>query len=314
MLKYKYKSCGISDIGTVKSVNQDSLYRQNGKYNGSYLLFAMVADGMGGLDAGEVASKMLTDNFNDWFHKGGLEEVLNGDILQFDNILQESIGNVISSTNDQINTYAKESKIVTGSTATMLLLLKGTYYAANIGDSRIYRLTDGNLYQITIDHSWMQQQLDLGYTEGEILEDPLYDELRNRITRCVGAGMEYAYADYFANDYKPGDMFLLCSDGLIHTNSVDEITEILQDEKLNLEDKIEILIDTAKDRGEEDNITAILIEVFEDTTEEAAVSKETPKEKKSDENIHKKTKNDKTDETEELEEAPQPERITQTLE
>lgn len=271
MQRFKYKSCGASDIGTVKEVNQDSLYRKNAKYNGDFLLFAMVADGMGGLDAGEIASKTLTDNFDDWFLHGGLEKALDSDILRFDEELQKSIGSIISRSNDEMNDYGREHKMITGSTATMILLYNGTYYAANIGDSRIYRLTKGALYQVTIDHSWIQQQLDLGYTEEDILDDPQYDDLCNRITRCVGAGTDYAYADYFSNDYIAGDMFLLCSDGLIHENTVDEITSILMDEKLDLDDKIEILIDNAKDRGEEDNITAILIEVFEDDSTPAKV-------------------------------------------
>lgn len=304
MLKYKYKSYGMSDIGTVKKVNQDSFYRQNGKYNGDYLLFAMVADGMGGLDAGEIASKMITDNFNTWFHKKGLEAILLGDYLQFEQLLQESIADVVALSNEQINAYGKENNMIIGSTATMILFFRGTYYAANIGDSRIYRLSDNNLYQITVDHSWMQQQLDLGYSEEEILDDPAYDDLCNRITRCVGAGMDCVYADYFANDYKAGDMFLICSDGLIHTNSVDEIVGILQNEELTLQDKTQTLIDMAKERGEEDNITAILVEVFDDIEKDASKTAALP------------SKESAAQETEKVEKSPNrssEERITQVL-
>lgn len=142
-----------------------------------------------------------------------------------------------------------------GSTLTLLLLYCGTFYALNIGDSRIYRYTENRLYQITVDHSWAQLAFEHGMTAKEIESD----SRRNSLTRCIGGGAKTAEADYFAGFYMDEDGFLLCSDGLRHLISVAELTVCLTEGYP--QECLHQLVETAKKRGETDNLTGIAIKV-----------------------------------------------------
>ena len=238
-----------------REINQDSLMTARYLYKGEEVVFALVADGMGGNKGGEIASKIVAEAFERWF-QDYIKYVL--DKEPFEEALLDRWQELIMQCNRAINEQVDiEKGIIPGTTLTMLLLYQGKYYAANIGDSRIYRLVD-RLYQITIDHSWVQLALERGATAEEIEND----YRKHRITRCIGAGhWDNCFADFYSDKYKEGEYFLLCSDGLRHLISIEEFSHTLKAADLSLEDKVSRLISIALSRGESDNISCIIVEV-----------------------------------------------------
>lgn len=251
-MKYSYRAFAVSDAGNVKEINQDSYTLKMAYYNDEPVILATVADGMGGTTSGEEASQKVKEAFEQWFKKN-LEKIIKND--EISDALIESWDKIIFSISDDlIDKYGEGT--APGTTLTQILLYKGHYYAINIGDSRIYKLEDNELYQVTKDHSWVQDALDSGMKPEEINRD----HRRNMITRCIGVSSDFNSPDYYMDEYKPGDRFLLCSDGLRHTIRAVEIKEALICKK-NAKTKAQDLVSLAKKRGETDNITAIIIEI-----------------------------------------------------
>lgn len=258
---YKYKAAGLTDAGTVKPVNQDSYYLKMGSFNREFFLLAIVADGMGGTKEGELASRSLTAAFANWFHKNlkTILEMCEEKDLPIENELIKDWEEIILEVTLELNSYSKtrgyEKGSGPGSTLSVIFLYGGTYYVVNCGDSRIYKMSD-RLKQITKDHSWAQMARDNGLSEKEIEED----SRSNTITRCIGCGMkDFAEGDYFAGEYLPGDKFLLCTDGLRRVLDKGTLEGIIR-EDINTKEKCKKAVEMAKDLGEEDNITAIIIE------------------------------------------------------
>lgn len=244
-----YRASGLTDIGLVKKHNEDSYCLKAALFDGEQILFALVADGMGGLANGDVASLVVKKAFEEWF-LAQLPVLL--EKKDFDQELAQQWQNIITSENETLNRGPSAS----GTTLTAILLYKGRFYTANIGDSRIYRLNRGILYQLTVDHSWAQEALLMGYEPDQIERDPR----KNSLTRCIGAGLtDDPDTDYTSGAFDFGDTFLLCSDGLRHLISAGEIRDVLESETMTTDEKAALLIDTAKDRKERDNITAVII-------------------------------------------------------
>ena len=252
MKNFVYEIAVSTDRGTVKKENEDSCFvgkTTDGK--GTEIVFALVADGLGGTAWGKQASNLVRDTFQKWF------------LTQLPNLVQKPVGmfeeTLLSEWKELLNQCHRElsqKKKSAGSTLTMLFLYGGTFYALNIGDSRIYRYSNGRLYQITKDHSWAQMALEQGLTAKEIEAD----SRRHSLTRCIGGGAKSAKADYFADFYMDTDCFLLCSDGLRHLVSVQELTSCLTVGQL--EEQLQNVIEIAKLRGETDNLTGIAIQVW----------------------------------------------------
>lgn len=266
---YSYRLSAMSDVGLVKEVNQDSYLLKMGIYNGEPFILALVADGMGGVNEGEMASRSIRTAFLNWY-----EEELS-ELFEADNIeeaLIDAWDRIIRCTHEELNLYGSSKGYgygkCPGTTLALLFLYGGTHYIANIGDSRVYKLSD-RLKQLTKDHSWAQQALDRGVSEEEIE----FDARKNMITRCLGCGIEDdVSADYFTGLCMDGDYYLLCTDGLRHYISTSEITEALLQEDKNTKEKCSYLIELAKEREETDNISVIIIQVSSDAA--AASEKE----------------------------------------
>lgn len=249
MSRFTYRAWGESDIGNVKKQNEDAYLLKAANNDSEQILFALVADGMGGLSNGDVASLGVKRAFEKWFMEDLPKTLKEKD---FEDALSQQWQQIILSENETLN----KAKAPSGTTLTALLLYNGRFFTANIGDSRIYRLNKGRLYQLTVDHSWVQEALKAGYDPEEIERDPR----RNTLTRCIGAGLsENPETDYTTSRFDFGDYFLLCSDGLRHLITTDEMRRVLENETLTTNEKAELLIETAKERRERDNITAIVI-------------------------------------------------------
>lgn len=212
----------------------------------------IVADGMGGHAAGEVASEMAVKILAE--EVGSLRGVPDTEVAS-------RISEAMISANAAIfeRTLAEQDKRGMGTTATMLALLPGRYVLGQVGDSRAYLLRDGYLLQLTKDHSYVQEQVDAGLLTPEQARVHPYS---NVITRCVGAGSDVIPDIYFGG-LRTGDLLLLASDGLTGMLEDDQLRGILQGDG-GPQGWVDTMIAQANHRGGLDNITVIIVKI-EDT-------------------------------------------------
>lgn len=236
-----------TDVGMIRSGNEDNFAVDA---NGSRGIF-IVADGMGGHAAGEVASEMAVQIVMRDVH--GVRGVADGTATK---VLGEALKQANRAIHDR--TITETDKQGMGTTASVLVLADSRYLIGQVGDSRVYLLRDGGLKQLTKDHSYVQEQVDLGNLTPE---QARYHPYSNVITRCVGASPEVE-PDLYAGESKTGDIFLLASDGL--TGMVDDrrLRDLLMS-RTTPEKKVNALISEANGRGGLDNITAIVVHVDE---------------------------------------------------
>ncbi|NWJ96332.1 MAG: Stp1/IreP family PP2C-type Ser/Thr phosphatase [Chloroflexi bacterium] len=210
-------------------------------------LFAL-ADGMGGHAHGEVASEMVvTSLFQRYYNMPDASD------------LAANLTGAVSASNRDVYTEGlKNSGGFMGTTLTLALFIGNRAVIGNIGDSRTYLFRQAMLSQITHDHSLVQEQVDQGIlTISQAEKSPI----RNYITRAIGQEEEVE-VDYFEVLLQPGDLFLLCSDGLYGQVRASEITELLST-TISLEEAARQLIDLVNERGGPDNISLLLVRVIE---------------------------------------------------
>ena len=241
---------GLTDVGLVREHNED--YIDWDISRGLIIL----ADGMGGHNAGEVASALAVNCIKD-----ALYEVLNPENpvedLDYLNIVRQAIVYA----NDEINRHSAEHVACAGMGTTIVVsLFEGkSVVFAHVGDSRIYRLRDNKLQQMTSDHSLVQEMVDNGFlTE----EEALLSNSRNLITRALGIA-ETVDVDVCQDTIEVGDVYLSCSDGLTDLVTDQEITEILLDVEGQMELANQRLVDLANEKGGKDNISLILVSLTE---------------------------------------------------
>ena len=211
----------------------------------------IVADGMGGHAAGEVASEMAVRIISREI--GSLRGVT-------DDQAGERIQRAIVSANEAIfeRTLSEHDKRGMGTTTTVLALLPGRYLVGQVGDSRAYLLRNGSFLQLTKDHSYVQEQVDAGLLTPEQARVHPYS---NVITRCVGAGSEVVPDLYFGT-LNPGDVLLLASDGLTGMLEDEQLARILEAGE-GPQSWVDRMIAEANRRGGLDNITAIIVKIEE---------------------------------------------------
>ena len=234
-----------SDVGMIRSGNEDNWFAESNERRGVFV----VADGMGGHAAGEVASEMAV-------------QIVSRHLLTITSVLEpaapERMAQSLRDANRAIydRMIAEVDKQGMGTTASVLAVSDNQFLIGQIGDSRVYLLRDGALTQLTKDHSYVQEQVDAGLLTPE---QARYHPYSNVITRCVGAS-ETVEADIYTGEMKVGDVFLVASDGL--TGMVDD--RRLQSMLLARSGPgriVDALIAEANGRGGLDNITAIVVQV-----------------------------------------------------
>ena len=199
---------------------------------------------MGGAAAGEVASSMAVDE---------ILRVLSARSTPLPALAEEAV----NTANEAVYSRAQRNPHLSGMGTTMVaLVVQNTEaWVLNVGDSRCYRLRDHILEQITLDHSLVEEQVRLGrMTPSDALRSPM----RNIITRAIGTQSSVT-PDCFQLETAPGDIFLLCSDGLTREISDDTIQHLLSAEGA-LEERVSHLVEAAKEAGGNDNITCILVQ------------------------------------------------------
>lgn len=235
-----------SDVGMIRSGNEDSFFADPKEHPGLFI----VADGMGGHAAGEVASAMTVEIVTRELH--ALRDLTSERAkLQVYDALKHANAAVFE------RTTTESDKQGMGTTASVLLLGNDRYLIGHVGDSRIYRLRDGAFGQLTKDHSYVQEQVDAGFLTPE---QARYHPYSNVITRCVGAGSEVE-PDSYEGTVRTGDIFLVASDGL--TGMVDDrrLQQILSG-RVKPSRMVDTMISEANGRGGLDNITAIIVHVL----------------------------------------------------
>lgn len=231
-----------SNVGVIRKSNEDCGLA-------STKLIA-VADGMGGHAAGEVASSTVIQTFKEQL------ESLPDSAEEFKNWLVSTTNQAHASIGDQI--AADSEKRGMGTTFSTISVLEDKIGVGHIGDSRIYRLRDGNFQQISIDHTYVQSLVDNGeITQAEAATHPR----RNLLIRAID-GIHDVAMDIDLLDAKVGDRFLLCSDGLTSVVSDNEIANQLS--KTDLTTAVGLLIEQALSAGAPDNVTVAVCEVVED--------------------------------------------------
>jgi protein phosphatase len=242
----------------IRSGNEDN-YAADA--NGARGIF-IVADGMGGHAAGEVASEMAVQIV--------LRELKDVNAIS-DGSVTKVLGEALRLANRAIHdrTITEVDKQGMGTTASVLVISESRYLIGQVGDSRVYLLRDGALKQLTKDHSYVQEQVDLGNLTPE---QARYHPYSNVITRCVGASPDVE-PDIYRGEMRLGDVFLVASDGL--TGMVDDrrLQQLLQ-ARATPQRIVDALISEANGRGGLDNITAIVVRVLS-VDDEPPTSQET---------------------------------------
>lgn len=262
----RVRSYGKTDTGLLRSHNEDYLDVDDG--NRIYI----VADGMGGHNHGEVASRIAVESIHAFITKTADQDstlpiAYDVKLHRHSNRLKRSI----HIAHDQVlNAIRQDGSLLGMGTTVVGAMLQGDVMAvAHVGDSRAYRMRDGHLELLTQDHTWVNEQVVAGYlSEDQAKSHPL----KNVVTRALGGDSE-VLVDIAETRVRDGDLFLLCSDGL---------TTMLNDQDIHRRmvsgDRLDAicsqLIEDANSRGGFDNITVLLfrVEEIEDDDEETAVT------------------------------------------
>jgi serine/threonine protein phosphatase PrpC len=249
-----------TDVGMVRDLNEDSLLvleldRVHRSISQPIGLF-VVADGMGGHSAGDVASGLAINTMAEKMATHLLVPQLTGDINSDAFDAQLWLANAVQAANMAVYTHRQSAGSNMGTTLVAALVIGETAHIANVGDSRAYLVTEnGAIRQITIDHSLVERLIALGQIKPD--EARVHPQ-RNVIYRTVGDKQE-AEIDFFVQKLNPGDSLLLCSDGLSGKVEDAEIWRLVSRSQ-SPQEACESLVQAANDSGGDDNITVIIVQ------------------------------------------------------
>jgi protein phosphatase len=238
----------LSDKGIIREQNEDfwNIVLDN---KGNPIAF-IIADGMGGHMAGDVASRMAVEIISQEIYRG-FEAINSSTTIGF-------LEKIVNLANDEIYKYALLNLNGTGigTTLTLGLIHSGKITIAHIGDSRFYLIRGGTIQSMTRDHSFVGELVEKGVLDQEEARN---HPLRNQITRALGYEKNIEI-DFYNIDVKKGDMYLFCTDGLTVKVSSDELLTMLEQEK-DLNVILKNMVELANQRGGDDNITAIIVKI-----------------------------------------------------
>lgn len=239
------KTYSITDVGQKRKMNQDYVYTSEKSIGNLPNLF-VVADGMGGHNAGDFASKYTVEQL--------VKSIKSSQEKNPIKIIRQSI----EYANNELLKMANNNEELNGMGTTLVVstIVNEYIYIANIGDSRLYVIND-DIKQITKDHSFVEEMI----RRGEIdREDARNHPDKNIITRAVGANSEIA-VDFFELKLEENDTVLMCSDGLTNMIEDEAIKKIIKKQK-DVVDKAKKLVEIANNNGGKDNIAVVVIEPF----------------------------------------------------
>lgn len=266
---FRFEAVGVTDIGRQRKHNEDHVLLR------PELDLFVVADGMGGHNAGDIASKLATVSLRNFYEAtltGDLPDAPSGDgyaELPFD---ARRLATAVRKANRDVfeisSTYRQHHGMGSTVVAAYLAREGGVFHVAHVGDSRCYRYREGNLVQLTHDHSLINDALAL---KPDLTPEELARLPKNIITRALGM-REDVKVDIRSEDVDANDIFLLCSDGLSGMVTEEEIGRVLGAayaiEGSDLREACETLVSLANEAGGNDNITAILVRIEEASSDE----------------------------------------------
>ncbi|MBS1709220.1 MAG: serine/threonine-protein phosphatase [Armatimonadetes bacterium] len=236
-----------TDMGRVRENNEDKheffIPETEQELAGKGLLF-VVCDGMGGHEAGQIASELATKTFIDVYrnHTSETEGALRGAVAAANRFVHD-VGRSV------------QARRGMGSTLSSLILLQDQGFIAQVGDSRVYRLREGELQQLTIDHTWVEETVRAGMMSREAAEASPY---RHMITRAIGPEAD-VIPDIFQMTLMPGDVFMLCSDGVTNHVEDPDIHQILANHGPS--EAAWKLVGAALVGGGSDNATVVVVRI-----------------------------------------------------
>ncbi len=237
------KSYASTDIGSIRNINQDYIYatdEQIGNLNNLYI----VADGMGGHNAGDLASRYAVEKVIEYIKINPCKHP----VIIMDEVIKMVNKDVYEKSLEDINYEGM------GTTMVIATVFEEYLYVANVGDSRLYVIND-NITQITRDHSWVEEMVSRGELDRN---DPKCIEKKNVITRAVGSEAE-VIPDFFEVEFGENDNLLICSDGLTNMVTDETIKDVIKTD-ISIEEKVLKLIELAKLNGGKDNIAVVIAE------------------------------------------------------
>ena len=236
---FSWNSCGKTDVGKARKLNEDSMLVRP-----DVGMWA-VADGMGGHEAGDVASQMVVSTLNEIQLGSSLEKYIND--------IEDALVNV----NKKLIEIAHQGEKPTTCGSTVVVMLAYEKYCAFLwaGDSRLYRIRDNKIIQLTTDHSQVQLYVEQGLISKDEAESHPH---ANMIRRAVGATEDFVL-DVDMQEMAKGDRYLLCSDGL--TKHIPDLDFEKMLAKGDVKKKCSELIDLTLARGAKDNVTAVLVDI-----------------------------------------------------
>jgi protein phosphatase len=240
------RAFSATDVGQKREINQDYVYCNETVVGALSNLF-MVADGMGGHNAGDFASRFCVDT------------MVNALQFSSEKTIIGMIENAITETNDKLIQQSMEKVDLEGMGTTLVLatILEHIMYVANIGDSRLYLIND-TIKQITQDHSLVEEMVKTGEIKRE---EARFHPKKNIITRAIGANHK-VIPDFFEVSVEEDDIIMLCSDGLSNMLEDKELYQIIHQYKGDFKKAVEVLLQRANECGGKDNIAIVLVSIL----------------------------------------------------
>lgn len=251
----RYTATADTDIGISKSTNQDSVLIKHASTDAGEVLMAIVCDGMGGLEKGELASATVVREFARWFDEDLPFELENLDMR----VIGGKWSLMLKDLNLRIQEYGTKHGTSLGTTFSGILLADNQYVIAHVGDSRVYQI-GSSLNQLTTDQTFVAREISRGTMTPEQAKT---DKRRNLLLQCVGASRTVE-PQVISGAAEKG-AYMLCSDGFRHEITEAEIYASLNPVRLMdknvMHSNARYLIDQVKSRNERDNISVVLIKV-----------------------------------------------------
>lgn len=254
----RFLAAAHTDVGIIKKINQDAFGLKIARTSNNSIAFAILCDGMGGLNDGEYASALVVNAFSKWFEDElPLEAKKSISLKKVANRWCEIVGDI----GKKILEYGYDKNLTLGTTLTAILIVDDKYVNIHVGDSRLYQVNDA-LHQITKDQTVAAYEI----AHKRMTEEQARNDRRSSILlQCVGAS-KVITPELNYGTLKENDLFMLCSDGFRHKVYENEMYEklapdLLTDEKA-MEEALVGLVELNKSRKERDNITTVLIKAI----------------------------------------------------
>ncbi len=269
----RFMATGCTDVGRIKETNQDSYLIKIAQTDFGDVALVAVADGMGGLAKGELASATVVRRLSEWFDTKLPQslEAMGSSVDGFEQFVEGQWNGLIQDLNLAIMRHGKAGHMNLGTTLTAMLCIGARYSIVHVGDSRAYEITPGGVAQLTEDQTFVKREVDAGRMTPE---EALVHPQRNVLLQCIGSSKEVKPAIAHGT-LKRGTSYLLCSDGFRHVLTNEELRDFLNPERLNWSAEGDPSVDAAPgnvlrrtinlvmSRKENDNITAVLLQTME---------------------------------------------------